>query len=56
MTPLSTIDIHKPRIRLFQVAQLGCKAFALLFDDIEPEMCKQDKEVFQSFAQVFPIN
>ena len=33
-----------------QVAQLGCRAFALLFDDIEPEMCKQDKEVFQSFA------
>ena len=32
------------------MAQLGCKAFALLFDDIEPEMCKQDKEVFQSFA------
>ena len=24
-----------------QVAQLGCKGFALLFDDIEPEMCKQ---------------
>ncbi len=22
----------------------------MLFDDIEPEMCKQDKEVFQSFA------
>ena len=36
--------------KLEQVAQLGCKAFALLFDDIEPEMCKQDKEVFQSFA------
>jgi len=33
-----------------QVSQLGCKCFALLFDDIEPEMCKQDKEVFQSFA------
>ena len=36
--------------KLEQVAQLGCRAFALLFDDIEPEMCKQDKEVFQSFA------
>ena len=36
--------------KLDQVAQLGCKAFALLFDDIEPEMSKQDKEVFQSFA------
>lgn len=29
---------------------MGCRSFALLFDDIEPEMCKQDKEVFQSFA------
>ncbi len=36
--------------KLDQVSQLGCRSFALLFDDIEPEMCKQDKEVFQSFA------
>ncbi|XP_058467226.1 protein O-GlcNAcase [Malaya genurostris] len=36
--------------KLDQVSQFGCKAFALLFDDIEPEMCKSDKEVFQSFA------
>jgi len=32
------------------VAQLGCRSFALLFDDIEAEMSKPDKEAFQSFA------
>uniref|UniRef100_A0A182SMT5 protein O-GlcNAcase n=1 Tax=Anopheles maculatus TaxID=74869 RepID=A0A182SMT5_9DIPT len=36
--------------KLDQVSQFGCKAFALLFDDIEPDMSKPDKEVFQSFA------
>ena len=46
--------------KLDQVAQLGCKAFALLFDDIEAEMSKPDKEAFQSFAaaqvwRVIPI-
>lgn len=36
--------------KLEQVAQFGCCAFALLFDDIEPEISETDKEVFQSFA------
>lgn len=36
--------------KLEQVSQFGCEAFALLFDDIEAEMSKSDKEVFQSFA------
>ncbi|GAB0086403.1 O-GlcNAcase [Sergentomyia squamirostris] len=36
--------------KLEQVSQFGCEAFALLFDDIEPEMTKADKEMFQSFA------
>ncbi|XP_017760323.1 PREDICTED: protein O-GlcNAcase isoform X2 [Eufriesea mexicana] len=36
--------------KLEQVSQFGCTAFALLFDDIEPEMSEADKEVFQSFA------
>src|SRR5438876_4113584 len=36
--------------KLEQVKQLGCGAFALLFDDIEPDICESDKEVFQSFA------
>ena len=37
--------------KLEQVAQFGCNSFALLFDDIEPEMSESDKEAFQSFAQ-----
>lgn len=36
--------------KLEQVASFGCKAFALLFDDIDVDMCEADKEVFQSFA------
>ncbi|XP_014272263.1 protein O-GlcNAcase [Halyomorpha halys] len=36
--------------KLEQVSQFGCVAFALLFDDIDPEMSEADKEVFQSFA------
>ncbi|KAI4497198.1 hypothetical protein M0802_007682 [Mischocyttarus mexicanus] len=36
--------------KLEQVSQFGCTAFALLFDDIEPEMSEADKEMFQSFA------
>ena len=33
-----------------QVASFGCSCFALLFDDIEVDMCETDKEIFQSFA------
>ncbi|XP_040217176.1 protein O-GlcNAcase [Rana temporaria] len=36
--------------KLDQVTQFGCKSFALLFDDIEHNMCPADKEVFSSFA------
>lgn len=34
-----------------QVAALGCSAFALLFDDIDPCMCRADRDVFPSLAQ-----
>uniref|UniRef100_A0A8C3LTG0 GH84 domain-containing protein n=1 Tax=Chrysolophus pictus TaxID=9089 RepID=A0A8C3LTG0_CHRPC len=34
-----------------QVAALGCGAFALLFDDIDPCMCRADRDVFPSLAQ-----
>lgn len=34
-----------------QVAGFGCKAFALLFDDIDTDMCPADKQSFQSIAQ-----
>lgn len=33
-----------------QVTHFGCKSFALLFDDIDHNMCAADKEVFSSFA------
>lgn len=33
-----------------QVTHFGCKSFALLFDDIDHNICPADKEVFSSFA------
>ncbi|XP_076879690.1 protein O-GlcNAcase [Brachyhypopomus gauderio] len=36
--------------KLSQVCEFGCRSFALLFDDIETEMCAADKETFSSFA------
>ncbi|CAI6368457.1 unnamed protein product [Macrosiphum euphorbiae] len=50
MTYSSQKEIATLKRKLDQVAQCGCKAFALLFDDIEPDMSPADKEVFQSFA------
>lgn len=50
ITYSSSKEIAILKRKLDQVSQFGCKAFALLFDDIEPEMSKSDKEVFQSFA------
>ncbi|XP_030046722.1 protein O-GlcNAcase isoform X1 [Microcaecilia unicolor] len=37
--------------KLRQVANLGCKSFALLFDDIDVSMSVADKDIFASFAQ-----
>ncbi|XP_051957637.1 protein O-GlcNAcase [Xyrauchen texanus] len=37
--------------KLSQVCEFGCRSFALLFDDIETEMCAADKEAFSSFAE-----
>lgn len=34
----------------FKVRSLGCNAFALLFDDIEVSMNKQDQSHFPSFV------
>ncbi|KFB46846.1 AGAP002287-PA-like protein [Anopheles sinensis] len=50
ITYSSSKEVATLKRKLDQVSQFGCKAFALLFDDIEPEMSKPDKEVFQSFA------
>lgn len=50
MTYSSTKEVNLLKRKLEQVAQFGCNAFAILFDDIEPELNETDKEVFQSFA------
>lgn len=42
--------VQVPCVIFVQVSQFGCTAFALLFDDIEPEISETDKEVYQSFA------
>lgn len=46
--PLTVITIY---FTTPQVTHFGCKSFALLFDDIDHNMCPADKEVFSSFAQ-----
>ncbi|XP_046668184.1 protein O-GlcNAcase isoform X2 [Homalodisca vitripennis] len=50
ITYSSVKEVSALKRKLEQVSQFGCAAFALLFDDIEPEMSEADKEVFQSFA------
>lgn len=50
ITYSSQKEVAALKRKLEQVSQFGCNAFALLFDDIEPEMSEADKEVFQSFA------
>ncbi|XP_011309622.1 protein O-GlcNAcase isoform X2 [Fopius arisanus] len=50
ITYSSAKEVTALKRKLEQVSQFGCVAFALLFDDIEPEMSEADKEVFQSFA------
>ncbi|XP_074601301.1 O-GlcNAcase [Brevipalpus obovatus] len=51
-------EINCLKRKLEQVVQFGCDAFALFFDDIEPEISETDKEVFQSYghAQVSVTN
>ncbi|XP_072293563.1 protein O-GlcNAcase isoform X2 [Eucyclogobius newberryi] len=43
-------EVSALKRKLDQVTHFGCKSFALLFDDIDPNMCPADKEVFSSFA------
>ncbi|XP_033207412.1 protein O-GlcNAcase isoform X2 [Belonocnema kinseyi] len=50
ITYSSAKEVTALKRKLEQVSQFGCIAFALLFDDIEPEMSEADKEMFQSFA------
>ncbi|KAL2087625.1 hypothetical protein ACEWY4_016453 [Coilia grayii] len=46
----SSCDLSLLKRKLNQVAELGCKAFAILFDDIDHSMCQADSEAFSSFA------
>ncbi|XP_043208648.1 protein O-GlcNAcase-like isoform X2 [Amphibalanus amphitrite] len=50
ITYSSQKEIAALKRKLDQVSQFGCTSFALLFDDIDPEMREEDKQVFQSFA------
>lgn len=46
----NTKDVTALKRKLEQVSTFGCKAFALLFDDIDLEMSEADKSAFSSFA------
>ncbi|CAL1530759.1 unnamed protein product [Lymnaea stagnalis] len=54
----NTKDIQALKRKLEQVATFGCEAFAMLFDDIDPELSEADRSAFQSFglAQVSVSN
>lgn len=43
-------EVQMVKEKLQQVQSLGCKSFALLFDDILQEMRPEDQDVFESFA------
>lgn len=46
----SSKDVQCLKRKLEQVAAFGCHSFALLFDDIDPELSISDKSAFQSSA------
>ncbi|KAK5848543.1 hypothetical protein PBY51_006148 [Eleginops maclovinus] len=46
----SSSDLTLLKRKLRQVSDLGCQAFAILFDDIDHSMCQADSEAFSSFA------
>lgn len=39
-----------PLSHISQVSALGCNSFAILFDDIDPDMCPADDKIFPSYA------
>lgn len=39
----SSKEVNFLKRKLEQVAEFGCDAFAILFDDIEPELSETDK-------------
>ncbi|XP_077598414.1 protein O-GlcNAcase [Stigmatopora nigra] len=46
----SPCDLTLLKRKLRQVSELGCRAFAILFDDIDHSLCQADSEAFSSFA------
>uniref|UniRef100_A0A3Q2GMF2 protein O-GlcNAcase n=1 Tax=Cyprinodon variegatus TaxID=28743 RepID=A0A3Q2GMF2_CYPVA len=46
----SSCDMTLLKRKLKQVSDLGCQAYAILFDDIDHSMCQADSEAFSSFA------
>jgi len=50
ITYSSAKDVTCLKHKLEQVASFGCEAFAILFDDIDVELCDADKSLYQSFA------
>ena len=50
VTYSSSKDVICLKHKLEQVASFGCEAFAVLFDDIDVELCDADKSLYQSFA------
>ncbi|XP_035281425.1 protein O-GlcNAcase isoform X2 [Anguilla anguilla] len=46
----SSCDLTLLKRKLRQVTELGCQAFALLFDDIDHSLSQADSEAFSSFA------
>ncbi|MBX3421928.1 MAG: beta-N-acetylglucosaminidase domain-containing protein [Pirellulaceae bacterium] len=46
----SSEEMYRLQLRLAQMMELGCKHFALLFDDIPDAMHEDDRQQFGSFA------
>jgi len=56
VTYSSSKDVICLKHKLEQVASFGCEAFAILFDDIDVELCDADKSLYQSFASAQASN
>uniref|UniRef100_A0A671YFJ2 O-GlcNAcase n=1 Tax=Sparus aurata TaxID=8175 RepID=A0A671YFJ2_SPAAU len=48
-------EVSALKRKLDQVTHFGCKSFALLFDDIDHNMCPADKEVFSTSVLLWNI-
>ncbi|KAJ8007832.1 hypothetical protein DPEC_G00098290 [Dallia pectoralis] len=46
----SPCDIKLLKRKLQQVSDMGCQAFAILFDDIDHSLCQADSQAYSSFA------